>query len=375
MESLLGELAGTFDVTLFAVDHRGPDSGFVRGNRVAGDNYGVDQLPGLLEEVDPDLVLLHRNAGFFSMHREALAASRARVAVYSPGDRVLDSLAEADMVVFYTRAGLSAAGAGLRSAAVIPHGVDSTRFFPVDDARRQLGWDLGPDAFVVLNANRNILRKRVEATIEGFASFARGRPDAWLYLHMGMRDLGCDVLALADSLGIADRLLTSGRSAGPPRVPDAQLNLIYNACDVGVNTASAEAFGMVALEHAATGAAQIVPAVPAARELWGSAATLLEAPPSPPALAAALARLYDDRRLLAERGRAAFEHASAERFSWAAIAREWEALLRGCVEAEPRPAAAARGAGAAARPSRAGAAAPLCAAASPVPEGPASRVT
>jgi glycosyltransferase involved in cell wall biosynthesis len=337
MGSLLAELAGAFEVTLFAVDHRGPDSGFVRGNRVAGDNYGVDQLPALLEEVDPDVVLLHRNAPFFTMHREALAASRASVVVYSPADRVVDSLAEADLVVFYTRAGLSAAGAGLPSVAVIPHGVDRTRFFPLPDARRRLGWDLGPDAFVVLNANRNIRRKRVEATMEGFASFSRGRPDAWLYLHMGMRDLGCDVAALAGSLGIADRLLTTGCPDGPPRVPDSHLNLIYNACDVGVNTASAEAFGLVSLEHAATGAAQIVPAVPAALELWGSAATLLEAPPSSDALAAALGRLYDDRRLLAERSRAAFEHASGERFSWPAIARQWEELLRGCLT---RPAGA-----------------------------------
>jgi D-inositol-3-phosphate glycosyltransferase len=221
METLLAELAGTFGVTLFAVDHRGPDSGFVRGNRVAGDNYGAGQLPALLEEVDPDVVLLHRNAAFFSMHREALAASRARVVVYSPADRIVESLAGADLVVFYTRAGLSAAGAGLAPVAVIPHGVDRTRFFPLPppDARRRLGWDLGPDAFVVLNANRNIRRKRVEATMEGFASFARGRPDAWLYLHMGMRDLGCDVPALAASLGIADRLLTTACSDGPPGFP------------------------------------------------------------------------------------------------------------------------------------------------------------
>jgi glycosyltransferase involved in cell wall biosynthesis len=332
METLLAELAGTFEVTLFAVDHRGPDSGWVRGNRVPGDNYGVDQLPALLEEVDPDVVLLHRNAAFHSMHRTALAASRARVVVYSPADRVVDSLADADLVVFYTRAGLEAAGAGLPSVAVIPHGVDRSRFFPVPDARRQLGLD--DDAFVVLNANRNITRKRVDVTMRGFALFARSRPDAWLYLHMGMRDLGVDVPALAAELGIADRLLATWGEAGHPHVPDERLNLVYNACDAGVNTASAEGFGLVALEHAATGAAQIVPALPSLRELWGEAALVLDAPPSPEAVAHALGRLYDDRSLLAERGRAAFAHATSERFSWPAIARQWSALLRGCAEAE-----------------------------------------
>jgi glycosyltransferase involved in cell wall biosynthesis len=329
METLLAELAGRFEVTLFAVDYRGPDTGFVRGNRIAGDNYGVDQLPALLEEVNPDVVLLHRNAPFFSMHRAALAASRARVVVYSPADRVVDSLAEADLVVFYTRAGLELTGAGLPSVAVVPHGVDRERFFPVEGARQRLGLGVGDDAFIVLNANRNITRKRIGVTMRGFALFAGSRPDAWLYLHMGMRDLGVDVPALASDLGIADRLLVTWGEAGHPHVPDERLNLIYNACDVGVNTASAEAFGLVALEHAATGAAQIVPALPSIRELWGSAATLLEAPPSPESVAHALGRLYDDRSLLVSRGRAAYEHATSERFSWTAIARQWEELLAG----------------------------------------------
>lgn len=325
MESLLTELAGSFEVSLFAVNHRGPDVGWVRGNRVAGDNYGVDQLPLVLEEVDPDVVLFHRDAAFFSMHRAALAASRARVAIYTPADRVVPSLAEADLVVFYTRAGLEAAGGGLSSVAVVPHGVDRERFFPVPDARRQLGLD--EDAFIVLNANRNITRKRIGVAMRGFALFARSRPDAWLYLHTGMRDLGADVPALAEELAISDRLLVTSSEAGQPHVPDERLNLIYNACDVGVNTAAAEGFGLVAFEHAATGAAQIVPGVAPQRELWGGAALLLEAPPSAAALADALARLYDDRTLLSERGLAAFSHATSERFSWSVIARQWEQLL------------------------------------------------
>jgi D-inositol-3-phosphate glycosyltransferase len=329
MEGVLGRLP--FEVKLFAVDQRGPDSGMVLGNQVPGDNYGVDQLPELLERVDPDVVLFHHNAGFFGMHRAAVARFRARrpgtrVVVYTPADRSPDSLADADVVVFYTQAGLEAAGAGLRDVAVIPHGVDERRFFPVPDARRRL--DLPEDAFIVLNANRNVRRKRVEVTMRGFAAFARGRSGAWLYLHMGMRDLGVDVLSLASELGISDRLLVTTSDARHPRVTDERLNLIYNACDVGVNTAAAEAWGLVSFEHAATGAAQIVPDVPARRELWDDAAAVMPAPPEPSSLADALARLHDDRTLLAERSRAACEHARSERFSWSAIAGQWEALLR-----------------------------------------------
>ena len=330
MESVLGRLP--FEVKLFAVDHHGPGSGWILGNRVPGDNYGVDQLPELLERVDPDVVLFHRNADFFGMHRAAVARFRARrpdaqVVVYTPADRSPDSLADADVVVFYSQAGLEAAGGGLRDVAVIPHGVDGQRFFPVPDARQRLG--LPEDAFIVLNANRNVRRKRVEVTMRGFAAFARGRPDAWLYLHMGMRDLGVDVLALASELGISDRLLVTTFDARHPQVTDERLNLIYNACDVGVNTAAAEAWGLVSFEHAATGAAQVVPGVPACRELWEDAAVVLAAPPEPSSLADALALLHHDRTLLAARSRAACERARSERFSWSAIAGQWEALLRG----------------------------------------------
>lgn len=336
MESVLGRLP--FDTTLFAVDHRGPGAGKVVGNRVPGDNYGVDQLPELLRLVDPDVVLFHHNGGFFGMHHEAVARFRerrpdARVVVNTPADRPHDALAAADVVVFYTEAGRAAAGHGLRGATVIPLGVDGGRFFPLEGARERLGLGLPDGAFVVLNANRNTRRKRVEATLRGFAAFARGRPDAWLYLHMGMRDLGVDVPALASELGIADRLLVTTEEDRHPRVDDERLNLIYNACDVGVNTAGAEGFGLVSFEHAATGAAQVVPDVPARRELWDDAALVLPAPPEPRALEAALASLYDDRALLAERSAAAREHARAERFSWSAIAARWEELLRGCLAA------------------------------------------
>jgi D-inositol-3-phosphate glycosyltransferase len=43
-------------------------------------------------------------------------------------------------------------------------------------------------------------------------------------------------------------------------VDDRQLNLLRNACDVGINTSMGEGWGLAGFEHGATGAAQIVPA-------------------------------------------------------------------------------------------------------------------
>lgn len=374
MEGLLPELCGAFEVMLFAVNHRGapePRPFTVRTNTLPGDVYGYEQLPGLLAEFTPDLVLLHRDSTFHYVHRRALAAygrreAHARVVVYCPADwpevarAAPDSLVAADRLVVYTRAGhanmvraFRAAGLRAPPMAVISHGVDSHAFAPLvpgdrEASRREARRRLFPQepgterAFIVLNANRNQRRKRVDLTLRGFALFARGRPDARLYLHMGMRDMGCDVLRLAGELGIRDRLLTTTRDESPPAVEDERLNLIYNACDVGVNTAAAEGWGLVAFEHAATGAPQIVPGTGASAELWEGNAVLLPTARqhdgaslvSPEDLAAALARLYEDpswRASLGDRGRAL---ARAPKLRWPAVARRWEELLLAAASAE-----------------------------------------
>jgi D-inositol-3-phosphate glycosyltransferase len=378
MESLLGPLARAFEVVLFAVNQPGPVGpeagrlGFeVRANGLPGDAYGFEQLPGLLEEIEPDVVLLHRDSRFHSMHTGTLAAYRerrpsARVVAYCPLDweRVPGSLAQVDLLVVYTRGAREVVArafgeAGLASppVAVIPHGVDAQRFAPLvpgDRAasRREARRRLFPDepalegAFLVLNANRNQKRKRVDLTLRGFAEFAHDRPEALLYLHMGMRDLGWDVPALAASLGVADRLLATTSAEVRPVVTDEHLNLIYNACDVGLNTAGAEGWGLVAFEHAATGAAQVVPAHGACAELWRDRALLVPVEPgprgarlvSPAGVADALGRLHDDRRLLDELSARASEYARSQHFSWPAIAARWEEALLGCLAA---PAAAA----------------------------------
>ena len=46
------------------------------------------------------------------------------------------------------------------------------------------------------------------------------------------------------------------------------LNRLYGACDVGVNTSCGEGWGLVSFEHALTGAAQVVPRNSVCEELW-----------------------------------------------------------------------------------------------------------
>jgi len=205
------------------------------------------------------------------------------------------------------------------------------------------GSDKFRDAFIVLNANRNVIRKRIDLTVEGFANFAARKPShVFLYLHMwaGQQSVW-DLRSLVRRHAIADRTLFTAEWMRSPLLSQSELSLLYNSCDVGVNTAVGEGWGLVSWEHAATGAAQLVPDHTACRESWGSAALLVRSYRSlvtevpfyeeytidPRDLAAKLELLYADRELLLRTSQGALLHSRRPEMSWDAIASAWRELL------------------------------------------------
>ncbi|HNG29074.1 MAG TPA: glycosyltransferase [Blastocatellia bacterium] len=337
----------------------------------------------LMEQVKPGLVLVLADLWVIPRYLEVLRIHRAhtKVIAYCPVDgRILDPgglawLPEVSKLVVYTKfakqeiegamAALAAQRPGFHAPeiAVIPHGTSTDLFYPYpdrdinqspearrEDARRKLFLDgnLKKDSFIVLNASRNQPRKRIDLTLEGFALFAQNKPDTVrLYLHMGMKEIGWNIRALAREFGIADRLLTTTDGPSHPSVSERQLNLIYNACDVGINTAGGEGWGLACFEHAATGAAQIVPRHSGCAELWTGAAIMLEPVKTQPmgrfleasivsaeGVAAALESLYRDPSFRHTMSRAAYANATQPRCHWENIARAWDELfnqaLAGC---------------------------------------------
>lgn len=240
---------------------------------------------------------------------------------------------------------------------VAGHGVDTSRFYPLHGdpdghfsgdgraAARRLLFPDRPDlhdAFMVLNANRAYYRKRLDLTVAGFAGFARDRPDAYLYLHIP--DLSeADAAPLRELIGqsgVGGRILLNTLSRDA-LLSVEQLNLLYNACDVGLTTAMGEGWGLVSFEHGATGAPQIVPDHTSFGENWRGAAELV--PPverkhifyeladmfvvSPDDVAQALARLYGDVRHRQLMANAAYTRSTDPRFCWSAIGRSFGCLL------------------------------------------------
>ncbi|MFD1674178.1 glycosyltransferase [Alicyclobacillus fodiniaquatilis] len=409
LQSVVSRIHPTFDILYFGMNYKGPrlqQAGWVlEPNRLPGDIYGYEQCPSLLASFQPHLVWMCHDPILFAIHHPIIrrfeGTRNPKVAYYCPVEFPVSSgtdpfgistLSAADRLVAYNQFGRSeiahsmTADASMRFSTgdnieTIPHGVDTKQFYPLAGyphkanlqasriaARRKLfpGRPDLLDAFIVLNANRNSQRKRIDLTLEAFAKFAQNKADVWLHLHMKPLDMGVDVLQLAHSLGISHRLLLTSPADTLDVWHDEQLNLIYNASDVGINTSTGEGWGLVAFEHAATGAAQIVPNHSACRELWQAHGLLVDTvsqdvrsdmnarldPGASQAFAKdkgtdsgvvsvsntakALQSLYEDRQLLGDWSEKAYCYANAPSFHWDNIAEQWKTLfLDMLAEGEP----------------------------------------
>jgi D-inositol-3-phosphate glycosyltransferase len=144
---------------------------------------------------------------------------------------------------------------------------------------------------------------------------------------------------LIGDCGLGDRVVVN--PLGDDVVDDAELNLLYNACDVGINTSMGEGWGLVSFEHGAAGAAQIVPDHTAYAELWRGRAELI--PPvrryipefsplqmgevSADGVATALESLYRDPARRRDLARVAVAAAQNPAYSWDEIARQFDELI------------------------------------------------
>lgn len=341
-----------------------------------GDPSGTNRLHGLVRLVRPDLVFALNDIWVLVEYMDRLRElpDPPRTVMYCPVDAgpvqasMIERLRGLDRLVSYTRFGkrmMEEALAEVRrrdpgfpfpDVDVIPHGVDTHRFYPLNggpeglrERRAAIREELLPtrpdlwDGFLVFNGNRNQPRKRIDITLQGFARFAEGLPpNVALYLHMGVEDLGWNIPELARRYGIEDRVVLTSADNWTPGVPDEMLNRIYNACDVGVNTAVGEGWGLVSFEHAATGAAQVVPRHSACEELWEDAGLLLEPAVtvvaegiltegrlvSEEAVAEGLARLYRDPELLASLSGASYRAATRPEYGWDRVAERWDGVFR-----------------------------------------------
>jgi glycosyltransferase involved in cell wall biosynthesis len=208
-----------------------------------------------------------------------------------------------------------------RPVTVMHLGTDVERFSPVGAAARteiraRLG--LPAHAFVALTVRRLFFRNGLDTLLDA-SELLRDRPD----LHVVIGGSGPERNEIQRRIERSG--LTNVHLVG--FIPDADLADYYRAADVFVlPTRTAEGFGLVLMEAAASGVPSIATDSGAPREIVDDAVTgLLVEPGAPAELAAAIARLHDSPALLASMSRAAL--AKSTEFTWDRSIDVLEAIL------------------------------------------------
>lgn len=226
---------------------------------------------------------------------------------------------------------------------IIPHGVETRDFYPLKKSKVEIRSVIFPkrkdflDAFIVLSTNRNQPRKRYDLLLEGFKLFSENKPDnVKLYCHAGITDAGFDLPLLSFRLGIDKRLVITSTTNRTQKVPTAHLNVIYNACDVGITVSTGEGWGLCSTEGAATGSAQIVPNHSACAELFGDCGILIPVKTNQvnmetstiagivtaEDIAKSLELVYSDSKLLEESAKKCYDKFTAPEYIWKNIVNE-----------------------------------------------------
>ena len=170
---------------------------------------------------------------------------------------------------------------------ILPHGVDFDTFVdvPQNEAKEKLG--LKPEDFLVVNMNRNARRKNWTVTISSFLQLVkRQNMSTSIKLYCGcdikhehgydlikIIELECMRLNMDVDHVFANNLLFSTRPYG---LTDEEVNNIYNAADVGMNTTYGEGFGLTTIEHLYFNRPQVVTDIPALNETIGKYAHLIK---------------------------------------------------------------------------------------------------
>lgn len=377
-ENLITRLDDTYEITVLGNNWWGDPAPHLQSrfrmlpssNRHQQEPFGVQRIREVVTNEKPDLVFVNNDIWIvnqiYSQIEDLHKQGKFKFVAYCPMDSyewaggLLDKSPAWDQLVIYTKFGAEEfMKAGYpKEIAVIPHGVTTTQFSTLDkgECRRRLG--LKEDMFIVFNGNRNQARKRQDVTIEAFADFAVDKPDAMLYMHMGLKDQGWDIMSVFGQemrkrgLDPNGRIIMTANKPHPPNVPVEMLNIIYNAADVGVNTCKGEGHGLVNHEHAACGVAQVVPNHTSLKEIFEGAGLLIDTAfvdvdlnfnrrmpiPSAKHLTEILNDLYHDREKLKAIGLACKERALDPMYQWDTVADNFRELFAEVLKEEPEKA-------------------------------------
>lgn len=253
-----------FNGTLWPCDKGSPDQ-----------IYGYAKFWAIEEKVRPDIIFLLNDPWVIERlleykPRNWYGEKSVKIVAYYPTDAEpmqaswVSMLDKFDAQVCYSKYAeevvtKSNKGKRPKNLHQVYHGVDTEVFKPVNMslARRQL--HLPEDAFIVGMVARNQYRKRFDIMCQGFAEFAKDKPEAKLYLHTAPKDVGFDIADLVKQFDLGGKIIITKDLINPSSgVPEKALNMIYNTFDVNCLISLGDGFGLPVAESMAAGVPQVV---------------------------------------------------------------------------------------------------------------------
>ena len=245
--------------------------------------FGYTLLPDAIRKKQPDIVMIYNDLSVVAQFLEAIRKSGIprtfKIWVYC--DQVYTSQLQAyidlmnrdaDRIFAFTaewKTCLKDQGV-TRPIDVLKHGFDASAVYPVprEVARKSIA--LPDDMFLFLNVNRNQPRKRYDILIMAFVELLvkyptkpvhllcicdRGEKGGWWLFELFARELKLRGVALEP---YANRLIVTAQNMN---FRDEDINMFYNAADVGITTADGEGWGLCQFEQMGVGIPQVVPAI------------------------------------------------------------------------------------------------------------------
>ena len=306
-----------------------------------GDMYGFEFAAQVALQEDPDVIVVFNDDHIVNLYIDVLRASgdrhgsKARIVPLFPVNLLplnkdimfYFSVKGVEQVMTYTNFSkhkIEEINPNLHISSIY-HGVDSKLYFPIVNAKHELGVK---NEFIVGNVNSNTYRKRLDLFLEGFAKFAKGKSDVKCLIHSSTYEKAYDIPTLANNLGIVDKVILSTGN-----LPVDKLNVLYNVMDVNTNTSLGEGFGLSLVEGAACGVPILCAEHGNLKDIWGKSADYIGIERSEymsgtmwkgdvistDDFADKLNRFYEDRSYLAERKETVLEVSKEAKFQWSTI--------------------------------------------------------
>lgn len=245
-----------------------------------GMGFGFDQVTEFVTMNKPDVCIIFNDMYVVSVILDKLKAvpnKNFKVIVYidqvysyQQREHVKRLNEEANMVLAFTPYWQKCiVDQGLtKPCDFLRHGFNPYQHYPVPRKLARAFLGLKDNDFIILNLNRNQPRKRWDICMQAFAEIvsrhltdpiklliATAVNGSWNLIDIYERELKKRGITLEE--GRKHIIIIDN----PQQLTDDEVNVLYNAADIGFSTADGEGFGLCSFQQAAIGVPQVAPAL------------------------------------------------------------------------------------------------------------------